>query len=168
MAVNNSGKHGISAIELETVATTQIEAQYLQKVQDGDEALKILHEEFELYTEDEEKRVRRKIDVRLVLLMLIVNGLQFVDKSVRIPKHTLSQSPHSSRPSWQQPHTESSQAHLVGQEFCWLISIFYVGYLIAQYPTNVLMQRFPTGKYLAINFTLWGMSSSYAFLSCWI
>jgi hypothetical protein len=82
MTTNDTDKHGTPAIELETVATTQTEAQYSQKVQDGDEALKILHEEFEPYTEEEEKRVLRKIDIRLVLLMLIVNGLQFVDKSV--------------------------------------------------------------------------------------
>ena len=57
------------------------------------------------------------------------------------------------------------QVHLEGQEFSWVISIFYIGYLIAQYPTNILMQRFPTGRYLAINFTLWGMSLSYALSS---
>jgi ACS family allantoate permease-like MFS transporter len=57
------------------------------------------------------------------------------------------------------------QAHLEGQEFSWVISIFYIGYLIAQYPTNILMQRFPTGRYLAINFMLWGMSLSYALSS---
>jgi fucose permease len=45
----------------------------------------------------------------------------------------------------------------VGQEFSLLISLFYIGYLVAQYPTNYLMQRFPTGKYLTINFMLWGI-----------
>jgi MFS transporter, ACS family, allantoate permease len=39
-----------------------------------------------------------------------------------------------------------------------LISIFYIGYLVAQYPTNLLMQRYPVGKYLTINFVLWGTS----------
>ena len=86
MATNDTDKHGTPAIKLETVATTQTEAQYSQKVQDGDEVLKILHEEFEPYTEEEEKCVLRKIDVRRVLLMLIVNGLQFVDKSVSTSK----------------------------------------------------------------------------------
>ena len=52
------------------------------KVKDGDEALQILHAEFEPYTKEEEKRVLRKIDLRLVILMLIINGLQFVDKTV--------------------------------------------------------------------------------------
>lgn len=51
-------------------------------VQDGDLALKILHTHFEPYTKQEEKRLLRKIDFRLALLMLFVNGLQFVDKLV--------------------------------------------------------------------------------------
>jgi ACS family allantoate permease-like MFS transporter len=38
-----------------------------------------------------------------------------------------------------------------------MLSIFYIGYLVAQYPTNVLMQRFPTGKYITVNFVLWGL-----------
>ncbi|KAJ5646952.1 hypothetical protein N7490_003324 [Penicillium lividum] len=47
------------------------------------------------------------------------------------------------------------QANLKGQEFSLLTSIFYVGYILAQYPTNVLMQRYPTGKYISVNFCLW-------------
>lgn len=70
-----------------------------------------------------------------------------------------------------------TEAHLKGQEFSLLITLFYIGYLVrifsqcpplsleidtslqsqvAQYPTNYLMQRFPTGKYLTVNFVLWG------------
>lgn len=54
-----------------------------EQVQDGDDALKILHTHFEPYTKDEERRLLRKIDLRLALLMLVVNGLQFIDKLVR-------------------------------------------------------------------------------------
>jgi MFS transporter, ACS family, allantoate permease len=38
-----------------------------------------------------------------------------------------------------------------------LITLFYIGYLVAQYPTNVLMQKYPTGKYITINFVCWGL-----------
>ena len=53
-------------------------------VQDGDDALKILHTHYEPYSQEEEKRVLRKIDLRLIVIMLLVNGLQFVDKNVRL------------------------------------------------------------------------------------
>lgn len=49
------------------------------------------------------------------------------------------------------------QANLKGQEFSLLVALFYIGYLVAEYPSNYLMQNFPTGKYLTINFILWGM-----------
>jgi len=52
------------------------------EIQDGDLALQVLHTHFEPYTKDEEKRLLRKIDFRLALLMLFVNGIQFVDKLV--------------------------------------------------------------------------------------
>lgn len=29
-------------------------------------------------------------------------------------------------------------------------------YLVAEYPSNYLMQKFPTGKYITVNFVLWG------------
>lgn len=50
------------------------------------------------------------------------------------------------------------EAGLKGQEYSWLVSIFYIAYLVAQYPTNVLMQKFPTGKYITVNFMLWGIT----------
>jgi hypothetical protein len=61
-------------------------------IEDGDLALKVLHTHFEPYSKEEEKRVLRKIDYRLASLMLLVNGIQFVDKLVIVsrffPEHT--------------------------------------------------------------------------------
>ena len=59
------------------------------ELEEGDLALKVLHTHFEPYTKDEEKRVLRKIDFRLALLMLFVNGIQFVDKLVSLPSCAL-------------------------------------------------------------------------------
>lgn len=36
-------------------------------------------------------------------------------------------------------------------------AIFYVAYLIAEPPTNLLMQRLPLTKYLSANIILWGI-----------
>jgi hypothetical protein len=75
------GKDAIAPIELER-ADTPYDIHLDHKVQDGDEALKILYGEYEPYTKEEEKRVLRKIDFRLIIVMLIINGLQFIDKNV--------------------------------------------------------------------------------------
>lgn len=53
-----------------------------EKIVDGDIALTILQTHFDPFTPEEEKRVRRKIDFRMVPLMLLVNGIQYVDKNV--------------------------------------------------------------------------------------
>ena len=86
MATAHNEKHVVSGATVtehkENFHTEQIKVDS-ENIQDGDDALKILHTHFEPYTKDEEKRLLRKIDLRLALLMLVVNGLQFVDKLVR-------------------------------------------------------------------------------------
>jgi MFS family permease len=44
----------------------------------------------------------------------------------------------------------------VGNEYSWLSSIFYFGFLAWALPTNFLLQRFPIGKYLGANIFMWG------------
>ncbi|CEJ60725.1 hypothetical protein PMG11_09288 [Penicillium brasilianum] len=141
MAAQTS-KDGAEAIELENPPMTR-PAVLADKLQDGDEALQILQTEFVEYTAEEERQLRWKIDLRLVTVMLIVNGIQFVDKLTI---------------SYAATYGMVTEAHLKGQEYSLLITLFYIGYLVAQYPTNYLMQRFPTGKYLTVNFILWGIT----------
>ena len=47
--------------------------------------------------------------------------------------------------------------HLSGTQYSWLSSIFYFGFIAWQLPTNLLMQRLPTAKYLSINIIMWGI-----------
>lgn len=47
-------------------------------------------------------------------------------------------------------------AHLSANEYNWLSSIFYLGYLLAEYPQNWALQRFPVAKYLGLNIIVWG------------
>lgn len=77
------GKIAMSSLSVEHVDLAQVETGIEKKVYDGDDALKILHTHFEPYNAEEEKAVKRKIDRRLVPIMLFVNGLQFLDKNVR-------------------------------------------------------------------------------------
>ncbi|KAJ6172468.1 hypothetical protein N7470_001535 [Penicillium chermesinum] len=45
---------------------------------------------------------------------------------------------------------------LVGQQYSWVSSIFYFGYLIWSYPTSLLIARLPTAKYMTGNTLIWG------------
>ncbi|PMD21449.1 MFS general substrate transporter [Hyaloscypha hepaticicola] len=133
-----------SPLDIEAVTTHHSEIHHLnEKVFDGDEALAVLHTHYEPYSPEEERSLLWKIDYRMCTLMLIINGIQFIDKGSLTAAAT---------------YGIIGEAKLVGAQFSLLISIFYIGYLIAQYPTNILMQRFPTGKYISINFVLWGIT----------
>ncbi|OQV10114.1 hypothetical protein CLAIMM_14158 [Cladophialophora immunda] len=47
-------------------------------------------------------------------------------------------------------------AHLNSNQYNWLSSIFYFGYLLAEWPQNRALQHFPVGKWLAFMLILWG------------
>lgn len=46
-------------------------------------------------------------------------------------------------------------AHLNANQYNWLSSIFYFGYMVAEWPQNWALQRFPVGKWLAGNLIIW-------------
>ncbi|PMD67054.1 allantoate permease [Hyaloscypha bicolor E] len=48
-------------------------------------------------------------------------------------------------------------AHLVGQDYSWLGTILYMGILVGEYPTNMLLQKLPVAKYLSANVFCWGV-----------
>lgn len=48
-----------------------------------------------------------------------------------------------------------TDAHLNSNQYNWLSSIFYFGYLLAEWPQNWALQRFPVGKWLAGNLIVW-------------
>ena len=50
-----------------------------------------------------------------------------------------------------------SGINLSGSQYSWLGSMFYFGYLGWEYPTNLLLQRLPLGKYSAFNIIVWGL-----------
>jgi MFS family permease len=44
-----------------------------------------------------------------------------------------------------------------GAEYNWLSSIFYFGFLAWAIPANLLLQKFPVGRFLGVNIMLWGI-----------
>jgi ACS family allantoate permease-like MFS transporter len=93
MAINTSNHVHLVTItpaDLEVIDTHQSngEIHHLnEKIHDGDDALKILNSHYEAFTPEEERKVLRKIDWRMCSLMLLINGMQFIDKNVRQVVH---------------------------------------------------------------------------------
>ncbi|KAJ4864448.1 major facilitator superfamily domain-containing protein [Trichoderma breve] len=94
------------------------------------------------YTEADYKRVVRKIDRILLPFMWLCAGIQQADKASI-----------SSQATFGLPQ----DTHLVGQQFSWLTTAFYISYLIGEAPSNYLMQRFGVNKPLFISLFLWGV-----------
>ncbi|CAK7205807.1 hypothetical protein SEUCBS139899_008586 [Sporothrix eucalyptigena] len=97
------------------------------------------------YTQEEAKRVLLKLDLILLPVMMISYLLSFIDKAALSNASILG---------------IRTDDHLVGQQYSWVSAIFYFGYLIAQYPSSVLMQKLPIGRYFGVMIVLWGLCST--------
>ncbi|KAI1380887.1 MFS general substrate transporter [Hypoxylon crocopeplum] len=110
---------------------------------DPDEAFRLVAGEAVVVTPDDEKKLLRKIDRNLMPLLCIVYGLNYLDKT------TLS---------YASVMGIRTDLHLVGQDYSWIASVFYFGYLFWEWPTNRLLQRLPLAKYSAFNIIMWGLT----------
>ncbi|OJJ38114.1 hypothetical protein ASPWEDRAFT_104581 [Aspergillus wentii DTO 134E9] len=96
----------------------------------------------ETFNADEEKRLIRRIDWHLMPLLTITYGLQFMDKMCL---------------AWSAILGMKEDLNLVGQEYSWSSSIFYVGFLAASYPISLGFVKFPLGRYLSLLVLAWGI-----------
>jgi len=86
-------------------------------------------------------RVRRKIDLRILPFLCVTYALQFIDKTGL---------------GYSSVYGIIRDANLKGQDYSWASSIFYFGYLVAEWPGVAVLQRFPVAKFLGVNIILWG------------
>jgi MFS family permease len=87
------------------------------------------------------QHVLRKIDMYILPFLCCTYALQFIDKTSL---------------GYSSVYGIIPDNHLVGQDYSWVSSIFYFGYLAAEYPGVAILQRFPVAKFLGVNIILWG------------
>ncbi len=90
----------------------------------------------------EKDAVRKKIDLHLLPLMCALYGLNYVDKVAM---------------GWAVLFNFREDLGLVGTEYSWASSMFYFGYLVAQYPANYILQRYRTARILSLSVVSWGV-----------
>ncbi|KAG2183137.1 hypothetical protein INT43_006132 [Umbelopsis isabellina] len=88
-----------------------------------------------------EKKLLRKIDMRILPYLCAVGFFQFLDKMTLSYSSVLG---------------IIQDTHLQGAEYGALGSIFYVGYLAMQVPNSFMMQRIPLAKLVGGIVFLWG------------
>lgn len=117
----------------------------LKHSHDADEAMKAFEAHQGQVIEIDEatnKRLLRRIDWNLMPVMCVVYGLNYLDKTTI---------------SYASVMGIQEDIGLVGDNYQWLGSMFYFGYLAWEYPTNRLLQRLPLGKYSAFCVIMWGV-----------
>ncbi|KAJ5263537.1 hypothetical protein N7478_011142 [Penicillium angulare] len=95
------------------------------------------------FTYEEEKAVVRKIDRRVLLILLGAYFFQQLDKSCL---------------SYVSIFGIEEDAHLVGKQYSWLGSILYLAQLVMQPLAAFLLVKLPTGKVIFGAVFLWGSS----------
>jgi MFS family permease len=90
---------------------------------------------------EENRRLKRLVDKRIVVVMIFTYFIQALDKG------TLS---------FASIMGIQKDAHLHGAQYAWLNTAIYIAILIVEYPTNWLLARLPVAKYLGVSIILWG------------
>ncbi|CEJ61255.1 hypothetical protein PMG11_09792 [Penicillium brasilianum] len=90
---------------------------------------------------DEDRRVLRKIDTFLLPILAFTYMIQFLDKSCI---------------SYAALWGMKTDAHLVNDQYSWLTTIFYLGYMVGEFPINLLFQKFDIARTCGIFIILWG------------
>ncbi|KAI0534760.1 major facilitator superfamily domain-containing protein [Xylaria digitata] len=90
----------------------------------------------------EMRKVRIKIDMIIVPIFLVTQGLQFLDKTSL---------------NYANLFNYQDALNLKGQDFNYLSAVVYAGYFVGQYPCGWLIGRYPAQKVLAICILIWGV-----------
>ncbi|KAI7862749.1 major facilitator superfamily domain-containing protein [Spinellus fusiger] len=100
-----------------------------------------MEEKFDYENSPEEREYLRKLNWTLLPLLGFIIFIQFSDKTLLSTSAVMGL---------------LEDVQLTGNQFGWLGSIFYLGYLIFQPPNNYLLQKVKHSRYLGILITVWG------------
>ncbi|EIN07050.1 MFS general substrate transporter [Punctularia strigosozonata HHB-11173 SS5] len=112
-------------------------------VQDVDVAAQLTAGKEVILTPEEAARIRKKIDWHILPLMFVLYLIQYADKTTLGQAAVLG---------------IIKDAHLNQNQFNWLGTIFYLSFLVFEYPQNLALQRFPVGKWMSVNIFIWGVA----------
>ncbi|RYP90897.1 hypothetical protein DL770_002974 [Monosporascus sp. CRB-9-2] len=99
------------------------------------------------FTPEENIRLRKLIDKRVLVVMILTYFIQAIDKG------TLSFAAIMKLPEDTGLADEKGN---VTQQFSWLTSCIYITILVVEYPQNWIITRVPVGKYLGFSIVAWG------------
>ncbi|SCW02225.1 LAFE_0F01728g1_1 [Lachancea fermentati] len=87
------------------------------------------------------KRLLRKADLYICTMMSVVYAVQYMDKQTN---------------SYASVMGMRSDLHMHGNQYSWVGTCFYLGYMIFEIPSSLALQRFPIAKTSGLFIILWG------------
>ncbi|KAJ5182375.1 hypothetical protein N7449_010950 [Penicillium cf. viridicatum] len=110
----------------------------------GDEAIKVLavYDGDQTWTPEEENRLRRKIDMKLLPVLCVTYAFLYADK-VLLGQAALF-------------GIKDDLGLNSGNRFSMASSIFYLGFILGAYPVTLLAQRFPIERVASLAIIVWG------------
>lgn len=136
-------------VEAEAIETAQGQLKVIENEADDAAIFLLDHDgKYDPLSPAEEKRAIRKTDWLLLPCLFFTATMGAVDK-VSLGTAAIFNL------------REDNNLH--GQQYSWLSSILFIGSLVGMWPMSYLVQRFPTGKVIAVSSLLW---SSFTLLQC--
>ncbi|ORY28955.1 major facilitator superfamily domain-containing protein [Naematelia encephala] len=127
---------GVTVVALEATIGDDVD-EYEQRALQLGTVVEITAEE-----KEEERKLLRKIDLHMMPLLMITFGMQYSDK-IGISSGVA--------------FGFAKDTHLVGQQYAWLSTGFYLAMLISEFPVNWLMQRYRIDRILCYAVFFWGV-----------
>ncbi|KAK6614553.1 major facilitator superfamily transporter [Botrytis cinerea] len=93
-------------------------------------------------SDDENKRLKKLIDRRVLIIMILTYFIQALDKGTLAFTSIMG---------------IRKDANISDAQYPWLTTCIYIGILVVEYPTNWVIQRVPIAKYLGINVCVWSI-----------
>ncbi|PSN70171.1 allantoate permease [Corynespora cassiicola Philippines] len=93
-------------------------------------------------SEEENKRLKRLIDKRVLPIMVVTYFLQALDKGTMSFAALMG-------------IREDIPVLAANEKWAWLTTCIYIAVLFVEYPTNWILQRVPIAKYLGANILIW-------------
>ncbi|CDK27133.1 unnamed protein product [Kuraishia capsulata CBS 1993] len=113
------------------------------KPSDYDDALQYAAESENLVIDPVyEKKLVRKIDWYIMPMIAILMSCQMMDKTTN---------------SYAAIMGLRTDLHMSAEEYTWVGSSFYLGYLVFEYPAGVVLQKWPLSKVLTAAILIWGI-----------
>ncbi|KAJ7830731.1 major facilitator superfamily domain-containing protein [Mycena olivaceomarginata] len=93
-------------------------------------------------TPEENRAIRWRIDLTILMIFLVTQTLQFLDKTAL---------------NYANLFGFQAALKLEGNQFNWLSGMVYFGYAVTQYPIQILIGKYSAQKVLAVTVFMWGL-----------